>query len=83
MDVISVFLEPDAGFFAAVGDDRDGFYLEGRLAVFGQLAKKFGVHEGFIACEFFFFFIPADARRDIAFFASSRGATYEVVAVWK
>lgn len=82
MDVISVFLEPDAGFFAAVGDDRDGFYLEGRLAVFGQLAKKFGVHEGFIACEFFFFH-SSGCEEGHSFLCIFEGATYEVVAVWK
>ena len=51
VDVLAVLREPGGGDFAAVGDDGDGFELEGRFAVLCQLAQELGVHEGLAAGE--------------------------------
>ena len=51
VDVLAVLGEPGGGDFAAVGDDGNGFELQGGFAVSGQLAEELGVHEGLAAGE--------------------------------
>ena len=53
--VLSIFLEPALGDFAAVGDDGDGFEVQDFFAVLGEFAEEVGFEEGFAAGEVDFF----------------------------